>query len=186
VNAARGESNTSRVRQFDALRVEVLLAGHDGGVDAVGELPSRFRRAVVVFAGGDVAPAAVEVDVRATFLLRLAAFAREAGEIAAHAAVAVVAHWVAGVVMTGGQFRFAVIKRHGFQPRINQPLGQFPVPRILAGTAPPIGGDHFAVGTEGAAIPRDLLNPGLAGGDVRDGAQFPLRLRHRRRATVEA
>ena len=147
-------------------------------MNPVGQLHPRGRRAVVVFAGGDVARATREIKLRASGLFALAALAREAAKIAAHAAVAVVTHRMRRVVMAGRDLRRAVVKRHRAQERINRAFGQRDQCRVhaLAAAHGPDATVGFAVH---APIGSDAIHARVRRCHVRHASRLRERSRHR-------
>jgi len=100
--------------KLDRRQLQVLFGPHDAVHHPLDQYRSHLGRAVVVLAGRDVARTAGEVQVAAARLVHLAAFASQAGEITAHPAVAVIAHRMRGIVMTGRDLVRTGIESDGF------------------------------------------------------------------------
>jgi hypothetical protein len=118
-----GEVRVGAGRELEAGDVpfEVVERGEGGGVDGVahggvdarGQDAAGVRRAVVVFACGDVAGAAGEVDLGHAFL-EFELFSSEADGVSGCSTVAVEAHGMRGVIMETNDWERVVEEGDGF------------------------------------------------------------------------
>lgn len=136
-------------------------------IDAAGEHRAVFPGASVVFAGGDVAAATGEVDLRDVGKVFLPAPARQSGKVGGDFPGAVIAHRVRGVVAQRGQRGVSAPKTQGLEHGVNGSFAGLAGDHVARGAAAAVG--HFAVGELVAAVGGDLLDPRLTQADLADG-----------------
>src|SRR5262249_21176758 len=127
-------------------------------------------RPVVVFAGGDVAGAAGEVDVRRVGGCLLQAAPGNAGEVAGNLALAAVAVGVRGVVVERGDFSRAVPETDRAQLAVDQPLGLGAHSGVAGGR--PAHGLDLPVGAHDPAVRGDAIHLCAAQAQVGDGLRI--------------
>jgi hypothetical protein len=123
-----------------------------------------FGRAVVVFAGGNIAAAARNVDLQHLRIVALAALAGQADEIRGHAAAAVIAHRMRRITADRDHGLLSVPEAQGLEPRVDDALGLGTNRRIPSGAHATEAG--FAVIAQVAAVGRYLLHLCLADAQV--------------------
>src|SRR5688572_23055519 len=101
--------------------------------------------------------------MRAAGVFLLEPFAGQSHKVAAHAAVAVVAHRMRGVIMASRQALVAIIKRDSSQLLVDQSLRQLLMHWVFAGASSP--GDDCSLGPDAAAVAGDFFNGCSAAGD---------------------
>src|SRR5207244_11778337 len=118
---------------------------------------------LVVFAGSEVAAAAVEVHLEDACVLVLSLLAGQAAEVRTDPAVAVIAHRMASVGVQRRERLVAVPEAEGPQKRVDQALGLVADFRHFGGA---VAGELYLAIDDDAAVRCDLLNLGRTGTDV--------------------
>ena len=157
-------------------------APHAGG-EPGGEDDPVGGGGVVVFAGGDVAAGAGEVEVEGAGEILRAKEAGDAGEVGAGNTGAVVAHRMGGVARDRGKRVVAREEDERGQIGVDRPLGPALDRHILRGAAAP--GDERPVGADEAAVAGNLRHLGPAEAGMRDRLRFGKRVLDRRRRSCD-
>ena len=118
--------------RIDRRRHQTCQRSLHRGIDAIGQIETSLGRAIVVLARRDVPRGPGEIHVLAVRVGRLRALPGQANILARHGPLPVMAHRVTGVIVQRGDARLSIVEGHRFQKRVDQPVRQFLVDRVLA------------------------------------------------------